>query len=180
MNKSLCIIVLVVALVVSVFVNVALYFQNCSDNRLKDDFDAYYNEFANVTVESISYNFSPPVSMYRALKIALEHGVWNTTSLENMTVGVYLDYRQFWSNSTVNSSSFTTMFPGSGSHLVSSITQPVDDYSAVTVGNSTSNMTYRYIWSIVVKPKSGGVCLPPPGLYWIDAATAEIIPTRLY
>ncbi|MDG6222895.1 MAG: hypothetical protein IAX21_04235 [Candidatus Bathyarchaeota archaeon] len=179
MNNRLCAVVLVVALVVSFFVNVVLYFQNYSANQLKDDFDAYYNEFGNVIVESISYNFSPPVSMYKALKIALEHGGWNTTSLENMTVGVYLDYRQFWSNSTVTTpEGFTTHIPGSGSHLVCSITQPVDDYSVVTVGNSTSNMTYRYIWSIVVTHKSGVVSLPPPGLYWIDAATAEIIPTR--
>ncbi len=179
MNKSLCVIVLVVALVVSVFVNVALYFQNYNDNQLKDDFDAYYNEFANVTVKSISYNFSPPVSMYKALKIALEHGGWNTTSLENMTVSVSLNYRVFVVNDTMeNPSGVTTLIPGSGSHLLHSITQPVDDYSAVTVGNSTSYKTYRYIWSVLVTEKSGGISLPPPGYYWIDAATAEIIPTR--
>jgi len=179
MNRNICIVFLVVVLIVSVFVNVFLYYQNYNENQLKDDFDAYYTEFGNVTVQSISYNFSPPVSIYRALKIALEYGGWNETSLENMTVGISLDYRQFWSNSTVTTpEGFTTMFPGWGSHLVCSITQPVDDYSAVTVGNSTSNMTYRYIWSIVVTHKSGVVGIPPPGLYWIDAATAEIIPRR--
>lgn len=179
MNRNICIVFLVVVLIVSVFVNVFLYYQNYNENQLKDDFDAYYTEFGNVTVQTISYNFSPPVSMYRALKIALESDGWTTASLENMTVGVSLDYRQFWSNSTVtNSSGITTMFPGSGSQLLYSITQHIDHSSSVTVGNSTSNTTYRYIWSIVVKPKSGGVYLPPPGLYWIDAATAEIIPRR--
>ncbi|HER54469.1 MAG TPA: hypothetical protein ENO13_01045 [Candidatus Bathyarchaeota archaeon] len=177
MNKNICVIVLVVALVVSVFVNVALYFQDCSENQLKDDFDAYYCEFGNVSVQSISYNFSPPVSMYQALKIALEHGGWTTASLENMTVCVSLNYRQFWSNSTITApEGFTTMFPFSGSCLLYSVTQPVDDYSTVTVGNSTSNTTYRYIWDVLVTDKSGAVGIPPPGLYWIDAATAEIIP----
>lgn len=181
MNKIIFVIFLATALAVSTLLNVVLYFQNSSDNQLKDDFDAYYNEFANVTVKSISYNFSPPVSMYKALKIALEHGGWNTTSLENMTVSVSLNYRVFVVNDTMeNPSGVTTYLPGWGSHLLYSITQPVDDYSAVTVGNSTSNKTYRYIWSVSVTQTSGGISIPPPGYYWIDAATAEIIPTRYF
>jgi hypothetical protein len=177
MNKKIFVIILAAALVVSILLNVVLYFQNYTDNQLKDDFDAYYIEFGNVTVESIRYNFSPPVSMYKALKIALESDGWITSSLENMTVCVSLNYRQFWSNSTITApEGFTTMFPFSGSCLLYSVTQPVDDYSAVTVGNSTSNTTYRYIWDVLVTDKSGAVGIPPPGLYWIDAATAEIIP----
>jgi hypothetical protein len=179
LNKKISVIVLAFTLVVSILLNVVLYFQNCGENQLKDDFDAYCSEFGTVTVKSISYNFSPPVSMYKALKISLEHGGWNTTSLENMTVSVSLNYRVFVVNDTMeNPSGVTTLIPGSGSHFLYSITQPVDDYSAVTVGNSTSYKTYRYIWSIVVTHKSGVVGIPPPGYYWIDAETAEIIPTR--
>lgn len=179
MDKRICVIVLVAALVVSVFLNVALYYQNYSGNQQKDDFNAYYSEFGNVSVQSISYNFSPPVSMYRALKIALENGGWNTTSLENMTVSVSLDYFKFWNDSSIIKNPYdnTTMGPSWGSELLYSITQPVGDYSAVTVSNSTNSTTYRYIWDIVVKQNSGVIGLPPPGLYWVDAATAEIVPT---
>ncbi len=177
MNKKIFVIILAAALVVSILLNVVLYFQNYSDNQLKDDFDAYYSEFGNVTVESISYNFSPPVSMYKALKIALEHGGWNESSLENMSVRVSLNYRVFVVNDTIeNPSGVTTLIPGSGSHLLYSVTQPVDDYSAVTVGNSTTYKTYRYIWEVLITHKSGVVGIPPPGYYWIDGSTAEIIP----
>ena len=170
MDKGHLVSILVAILAVSVFLNVILYYQNQSVNQQKDDFTAYSNEFGNVTVQSISYNFSPPVSMYRALKIALENGGWNTTSLENMIVKVSLYYYEFWSKNT-------TLGPSSGSGFVYLVTQPVNDYSAVTVNNATSSTTYRYIWGVIVEPNSGGFVMPPPGDYLVDAATAEIIPT---
>ena len=178
MNKRIAVFVLVAALFVSVFLNVALYYQNYSGNQQQKDFTAYYNEFGNVSLQSISYNFSPPISMYRALKIALESDGWNTTSLENMTVRVSLDYFKFTNDSTITKNLYdnTTLGPSSGSEFLYSVTQPVKDYSAVTVNNATYSTTYRYIWDIVVKQNTG-VTLPPPGLYWVDAATAEIIPT---
>jgi archaellum component FlaG (FlaF/FlaG flagellin family) len=169
MDKRILIIGLAAALVVSVFLNVALYYQNQSVNQQKADFTAYYSKFGNVPLQSISYNFSPPVSMYRALTIALENDGWDTTSLENMTVNVSLDYRKFYSYNT-------TLGSHNGSELLYSVTQPVNDYSPVTVNNTTNSTTYRYIWAIVVTENLGVIQIPPPGLYWIDAATAEIIP----
>lgn len=101
MNKRILVIVLIAALAVSLFLNVALYYQNYSVNQQQKDFTVYYNEFGNVSLQSISYNFSPPVSIYRALKIALDSDDWNTTSLENMTVRVSLDYFKFTNDSTI-------------------------------------------------------------------------------
>jgi hypothetical protein len=125
------------------------------------DFSLYYDEFGNVSVEGRSYNFSPPVSMYRALRIALESDVWNASSLSNMTVHASLEYWEFWGNSS-----------SSGSGLLHYVTQPAKDYSSVQVNDTT----YRHVWDIVVNSNAGGFSIPPPGLYWVDAATGEIVP----
>ncbi|MGB8779607.1 MAG: hypothetical protein WCD81_03040 [Candidatus Bathyarchaeia archaeon] len=125
------------------------------------NFSSYYDEFGNVSVVSRSYNFSPPVSMYNAIKIALESDRWNASSLSNMTVCASLEYWEFWGNSS-----------SSGSELLHYVTQPANDYSPVQVNNTT----YRYIWDIVVEPSVGARSIPPPGLYWVDAATGEIVP----
>ena len=179
MGKGLLVSILAGGVVVSIFLKVVLYYQNYTINQQKNDFTAYYNEFGNVSLQSISYNFSPPVSMYRALKIALENGGWNTTSLENMTVKVSLGYYEFWNDSTLVKSPYdnTTLGPGQGTQLLNQVTHSVNDYSAVTVKNATYTTTYRYIWTITVEPSSGGFFIPPPGLYFVDAATAKIVPT---
>jgi hypothetical protein len=52
------------------------------------------------------------------------------------------------------------------------VTQPAIDYSPVQVNDTT----YRYIWDIVVQGNAGVLSIPPP-LYWVDAATGEIVPT---
>jgi hypothetical protein len=178
MNKSILVIVLVSVLAISLFLNIALYNQNYNATQEKKDFNAYYQEFGNVSLQSISYNFSPPISMYRAIKIALDSDSWNSTSLENLTVTVSLEYRKFWNDSTITKNPYdnTTSGPSQGFEFLHSVTQPVKDYSAVTVQNATNSTTYRYRWDIVVK-QNEGVTIPPPGLYWVDAATAEIIPT---
>lgn len=125
------------------------------------DFSLYYDEFGTVFVESRSYNFSPPVSMYRALRIGLESDGWTASSLSNMTVRAFLEYREFWSNSS-----------GSGSELLHYVTQPAKNYSAVQINDTT----YRYIWDIVVNSNTSVLSIPPPGLYWVNAATGEIVP----
>jgi hypothetical protein len=116
--------------------------------------------------------------MYHALKAALDSGGWNTASLENMTVSISLEYRDFWNNSIITKNPYdnTTAGPAHGTEFLHSVTQPVKDYSAATINNATYTTTYRYIWDIVVK-QNAGVTIPPPRLYWVDAATAEIIPT---
>jgi len=116
--------------------------------------------FGNVPVLGPNIDFSPPINMYRAITIALESDGWNASSLINMTVNAYLEYREIWSNST-----------GSGWTLLHEVTQPTENYSPVQVNGTT----YRYIWDIVVEP-NGTMLLPPP-TYWVDAATGEIVPT---
>jgi hypothetical protein len=128
--------------------------------QLLNDFSLYNNEFGSASLVVPSLNFSPPVSMYYALRIALESDGWNESSLSNMRVFVSLEYMEFWSNSS-----------SSGSLALHDMTQPAKDYTPVQV-NST---TYRYIWDIVVE-SNVGLEIPPPGLYWVDAATGEIVP----
>jgi hypothetical protein len=124
-------------------------------------FAAYYNEFNKTPTTTYNYNFSPPVSMYHALLVALESGGWNATSLSNMIVRASLGYWEFWNSSSMN-----------GSEFLHGVTQPAIDYSPVQVNDTT----YRYIWDIVVQGNAGVLSIPPP-LCWVDAATGEIVPT---
>jgi hypothetical protein len=128
-----------------------------NDPQNTTDFNSFFLEFGNVSVQSPSLNFSPPVDMYRALTIALESDNWNASSLSNMTVGASLEYWEFSSN---------------GACWLHDVTQPTEDYSPVQVNGTT----YRYIWDIVVEPSGNIKGIPPPGLYWVDAATGEIVP----
>jgi hypothetical protein len=133
------------------------------DLRNATDFNLYYKEYGNASLLCSSYNFTPPVSMYRALIIALKSGGWTAASLSGNTVRASLDYCEFWSN--VSSSGF---------ELLHHVTQPAEDYSPVQVDGTT----YRYIWDIVVDNSVylGTFHTPPSGLYWVDAATGEIVP----
>jgi hypothetical protein len=135
-----------------------------NDNlRNATDFILYYEEFGNASLLSPSYTFIPPISMYRALIIALKSGGWTPTSLSGMTVRASLEYWEFWSNSS-----------SSGSELLHYVTQPANDYLPVQINRTT----YRYIWDIVIDNNAylDTLHTPPLGLYWIDAATGELIP----
>ena len=128
-----------------------------NDLQNTTDFDRYFLEFGNVSLQSPNINFSPPVDMYRALTIALESDGWNASSLGNMQVYVDLEYREFLSNY--------------GSQWLHDVTQPAKDYSPVEINGTT----YRYVWEIEVEPSNMNV-IPPLGFYWVDAATGEIVP----
>jgi len=132
-----------------------------NDLQNTTDFDRFFLEFGNVSLQSPNINFSLPVNMYRALTIALGSDGWNASSLSNMAVQVSLGYWGFWSNSSV-----------SGYEWLHSVTQPAKDYSVVQVNGTT----YRYIWEILVEPSGNIRDIPPPGLYLVDAATGEIVP----
>jgi preprotein translocase subunit SecY len=121
---------------------------------------AYYNEFNSAPTHSYNYSFSPPVSMYCALLIALESGGWTQTSLKNMTISVGLDYCAFGSNS------FLLIYP---------VTQPVADWSPRQINGTT----YRYVWTIIVEYSGLFRSIPPPGYYYVDAATAKLVPTGI-
>jgi hypothetical protein len=145
------------------------------------DFNRFFLEFGNVSVQSPNLNFSPPVSMYRALLIALESGGWTTTSLKNMTINVRLDYCAFYNDfsspsgwETLGNCTFRTNPPVTGFDLIYPVTHPPADWSPQQI----NGITYRYVWTIIVE-YSGSSGIPPPGYYYVDAATAELVPTGI-
>src|SRR5208337_1257043 len=123
----------------------------------------YYDEFNKTPTPAYEYSFSPPVSMYHALLIALESGGWDAASLQNMTIEVELDYCAFFNSS--NETGFERLSP---------VTHSVPDWSPTQVNDTT----YRYVWTIVAQ-YSRGMSIPPPGYYYVDAATAELVPTGI-
>jgi hypothetical protein len=131
----------------------------------ENGFTSYYN-VSNSTLrrENFSYSFSPPVSMNLAVKIALESGGWNEASLENKTICVSLDYCAFMDSSSVSSFEF-----------LRAVTEPAQDYSPVQIGD----ITYRYVWVIIISESGPVQGIPPPGYYYVDAATAELLPTGI-
>ncbi len=124
----------------------------------KNDFTSYFNVSNPPRLENFSYSFSPPVSMNRAVQIAFESGGWNETSLKNRTILVFLAYCAF-----VNSSSV------SGFELIRVVTEPTQDYSPVQIGDTT----YRYLWTIIISQPGPIQSIPPPGYYYVDAATVN-------
>lgn len=101
---------------------------------------------------------SPPVSKLQAIDIALEHGGWNSSNLRGKVVTASLWYMRFWVDDVVRLEA---------PHKVE---EPVSDYSPVVEGD----VTYRYVWHVVVE-KAGLIrSIPPPGLYYVYATTGEI------
>jgi hypothetical protein len=122
----------------------------------------YYDEFGSVSIVSRSYDFSPPVSMYDALRIALESDGWNASSLSDKMIRVSLQYIAFMNTS--------------GLSVISDLTQSAKDYSSVQVNGTT----YRYVWTIyVVQSLYVPTGLGPGhlfGIYYVDSASGEIVP----
>jgi hypothetical protein len=130
-------------------------------NKTADELSIKAYVLGEAVVVSSDPLFSPPTSMYRAIRIALDNHGWNATSLKGMVVGAYLCYMHFW-NATASA----------GFEVLREVTEPVADYSPVQ--NETG--TYRYIWQVVVcRPDIPSI--PPPDLCFIDASSSEIIPT---
>jgi hypothetical protein len=143
---------------------------------------AYYDEFDKTPTTLYNYSFSPPVSMYQALFIALESGGWTAESLKNMTLYVELDYDAFFENLstpsgwiTLGNGTFRTNPPVTGSARLYPVTQPPVDWSPQQI----DNITYRYIWTIAVGGPGSLRSIPPAGYYYVDAATPELVPTGI-
>jgi hypothetical protein len=109
--------------------------------------------------------FSPPVSKFQAILMALEHGGWNSSNLRGLVVTASLDYMRFWA---------TKM--GSGFEVLHEVKNPVSDYSPVVEGD----ITYRYVWYVIVAQAGPWRTIPPPGSYFVDAATGEIVPRGMF
>jgi hypothetical protein len=130
----------------------------CSD--LGRSFDAMHDTYVSLFFSPVA--FSPPVTMLEATRIAMTIDGWNEASLRNMVVFVSLRYGLFGADGSSG--------PGH------EVTAPVSDYSPVTVDDGV----YRYFWWIVMQRNDGERSIPPPGYYYIDAATGEnMTPTGL-
>jgi DNA-binding HxlR family transcriptional regulator len=142
-------------------------------NEVNFEAMAYYNEFGVIPASNVNSSFTPPVSMYRALQMALQAGGWNKTSLNGMRVGAYLKH---WKTST-NPIAFNYSEPiviniaEAFYGIFDQVTTPPSDYSPVY----GSDAVYRYVWQIVVD-NSTVIEMPPPGFALIDAATGQMLP----
>jgi hypothetical protein len=148
---------------------------------------AYHNLYGSTPVAGGNYSFSPPLSKYHAIDIALASDGWNQSSLQNMTVYATLQKMLFYTNASAlleyaeNENVTLRVVPNvnvpevaasSGTAVLGEVTVPVDNYQPQYYGQ----VTIRYIWSIVVTHSNGGGYLPPPGLCYVDASSGEIIP----
>ncbi len=128
---------------------------------------AYYDEFGLIPATNVNSSFAPPVSMYRALQIALEADGWNKTSLNGMTVGAYFHTWQTITDYTI----WKSISPTSISILPP--TTPPSDYSDVY----GDGIIYRYVWEIIVQNASQPNIHPPIGFSAIDVSTGQILPS---
>ena len=90
---------------------------------------AYYNEFGVIPATNVNASFAPPVSMYRALQIALQTDGWNKTSLNGMRVSAYLAKWQTVTEPTYFNS--TAWEPITIDITSNQLTTPPSDYSPV-------------------------------------------------
>jgi DNA-binding HxlR family transcriptional regulator len=124
---------------------------------------AYYTEFGLIPATNVNSSYAPPVSMYRALQIALETEGWNKTSLNGMAVGAYLMKWQ-----TINGPNY---YNDTGIISIDGSLSPPSDYSDVY----SNGVIYQYVWQITVE-NSSRPTIPPIGFSLVDAATGQILP----
>jgi DNA-binding HxlR family transcriptional regulator len=135
-------------------------------NGLNFDAMAYYSEFGLIPATNVNSSFAPPVSMYRALQIALEADGWNKTSLNGMIVGAYFHSWQTITNQSV----YKPNLPQTIS--INPPTTPPTDYSDVY----GDGVIYSYVWEIIVQNASQSNIHPPIGFSLVDVSTSQILP----
>ncbi len=154
-----------------------------SQQSYQDVPEAAYHSLFGQTPIKVDRNifYYTPVSPYLAAIIGLENGGWNQTSLQSMTVYVSLIYYEFTPNSTIRvSSNGNFTIEGSQTSYIRLNGGSVNDWTPSIHSGSTlqNGTTHRYVWDVVVlESDSQGTAMPPPGLYCVDANTAELIPT---
>ncbi len=118
---------------------------------------AYYDWVDQMYLELITSEYSPPVDGITATKKALEYGGWNRTSLQDMAVLTRLFYAEFSS------------YPDYSAERLYDVTWTVTDFSPVF----TEYTTFRYVWTVaIIREYTSSI--PPPGYYYVDAATGEV------
>ena len=134
-------------------------------NGLNFDAMTYYDEYGLIPATNVNSSFAPPVSMYRALQIALEADGWNKTSLRGMTVGAYFHSWQTVTDFNVYNNSLPV------SMSVNPPVSPPSDYSTIY----GDGVIYSYVWEIIVNNASHPIH-PPIGFSVVDVSTGRILP----
>jgi len=127
-----------------------------------------YRELKAKLNESLSPS-NPPISKSEAIDIALEYGGWNETTLKDMRVSAGLNYVMFHNSS----------YWGYGFTPLHDVTGYVSDYSPYETCSGRDHyaydcITHRYVWTVVVQEAGYVLSIPPPGQYFVDAATGEV------
>ena len=133
----------------------------CELNSTYRELGIKYSDLEKSYLDLFDDPLSPPVSKLQAIDIALEHGGWNSSNLRGKVVTAGLWYMRFWAEDV---SVVVVEVP----HEVE---EPVSDYFPVVEGD----LTYRYVWHVVVEKAGPIKSIDPPGLYYVDAATGEIV-----
>lgn len=144
--------VLAIGLAVSFTVNVI------TSIEMRHSYDELYQKYISLFLSPISN--SPPIPMSKAISIALNYGKWNETSLKGMEVNATLYYAKI--HIAPKEYSFEVLHP---------VTEPMSDYNQVRIGD----VTYRYVWVVIIQSGGLGKFIPPPGYYVVDAVTGELI-----
>ena len=125
-------------------------------NSLDLEAMAYYSEFGVIPTTNTNSSYSPPISIYKALQIALEAEGLNKTLINGMNVDASLTTIQTATNGT-----YCSMIP---------LTNIPTDYSDVH-GN---DIIYQYAWEITVSNASRPSYMRD--FIFIDASTGQILP----
>ena len=125
-------------------------------NSLDLEAMAYYSEFGIIPTTNTNSSYTPPISIYKALQIALEADGWNKTLLNGKNIDARLTTIQTATNGTFSS--------------VSPLTNIPIDYSDV-YGN---DIIYQYAWQITVSNASRPTYMR--GFSFIDASTGQLLP----
>jgi len=176
-------IVLIVALITSVYINFSQYFViqqmnldidslnqihnnlNQSYNDLKQSFLALNQTYSqliddiNHYIDETNQNstFRTPISKSLAIKIVLAISGWNATFLRGKTVEATLQY-------------ITITKVGLGeSWRLSDVVEPAESYSPVQNGA----ITYRYVWNVFFSSPEPNIVVQVGSL--IDASSGEIL-----
>jgi hypothetical protein len=165
---------LICCVVISLIVNVVVLMDNQRLRRSYDELYRSYDELDQTYLSTVTpTKISPPISKLEAIYIALEYGGWNETMLKGMEITATLYYMKF-DPGYIEYRGAERICHG-GVEALYQVTEPVSDYSPVRVEMWYGNVTYRYMWEVVVEQVGPFKSIPPPGLYCVDAATGEVV-----
>ncbi len=154
-------ILLIASSVVAVYeYHQATVFQNKFNmaNSIAIDAMTYYSEFGVIPTTTTNSSYTPPVSMYRALQLALEGFGFNKTSVSGMIIDARLNLFQTTTNGTLIGNTALTNIPS--------------DYSVIV----ENGIMYRYVWVITIEnPRAAGEMVS-----FIDASPENLPPICLH